>query len=149
MTVNCTSQSSVSRIKVEENGKQAVIKNPGNEVFFLTKVDGCLAKNQVASDWAISKPEKKDIVAIELKGCDVDHAVDQIKGTLRMLRKDSNNKGRSAGLIVCARYPRIDTKIQRAKQALANEFKAPLHIVCRNDEFDFPALLSFLGPYRA
>lgn len=136
-----------SRIKVAENGKQAVVLNSKKEKFERLKIDGCLVKNKTASDWAISKHGVGNVV-IELKGSDVAHAVKQIKETLDFLRCSEYMGAKCGALVVCSKYPKIDTKIQRAKQLIAETHKAPLHIVTKNEEYEFDALLSFSGPFR-
>lgn len=108
------------------------------------RVDGCLIKGSGASDWIVSKANCVDVV-IELKGRDVDHAVEQIEATMRFW---SNHASRGentklAALIVCAQYPRIDTKIQQAKHRLARGHGAPLHIRTRNGEYEFCSLAQY------
>lgn len=148
MTGSCVVETKQSNIKVGENGRQAIIKNPGNELFCKAKVDGCLLKNKTSSDYVVSKPNVGDVV-IELKGCDVDHAVEQVKSTMDFWKQNGLSNGLISALVVCTKYPKIDTKIQRAKLALAKIHKSPLHIVTQNLEYDFDALLSFRGPHKA
>src|SRR5687768_11109637 len=78
----CRITTNVSKIKVEENGRSAVIVNTPRVDHVVSAVDGCLVLNSVACDWVISKSEIGDIF-IELKGSDVDHAVEQILETMR------------------------------------------------------------------
>lgn len=147
MSESCVVETKQSNIKVGENGRQAIIRNQKNELFSKAKVDGCLLKNKTSSDYVVSKPKVGDVV-IELKGCDVDHAVEQVKSTMDFWVKNGFNNGLFSALIVCTRYPKVDTKIQRAKLALAKIHKSPLHIVTQNLEYDFDALLSFRGPHK-
>ena len=97
--VNCLNCSSSSKIKVEENGKKATFINVAREEFLRTKIDGCLIQNATACDWAVSKKGVGDIL-IELKGSDVDHAVDQILKTAAWWHKDNRSNGRLAGLVL-------------------------------------------------
>lgn len=146
MTTGCAEETSVSKIKVEENGRSVVVLNSGGEKFKKIRVDGCLVVNETASDWVIAKPGSGDVV-IELKGCDVDRAVEQIDATMQYLERNNMRNGVMGGLIVCSRYPKIDSKIQLARQRIAKKFKSPLHIVTRNHEYSFDVLVSFKGPF--
>ena len=146
MSEDCIAKTSVSRIKLEERGRQAVILNPDREEYIRSRVDGCLVKNATAADWVLSKPETGDVV-VELKGSDVAHALDQIAATIDFWKTNNLRCGKLSALVVCSKYPRVDTKVQRAKSRLAREFKAPLHIVSKNCEYSFSALLSFQGPF--
>jgi len=147
MTNNCTNKTHDSHVKVAgEHGRQAVIRNGNRESFIRSKVDGCMLKQQTAADWVVSKPKVGDVI-IELKGGDVSHAVDQIQATLNYWNKNNLSNGKFGALVVCSKYPKVDTKIQRAKLFLASKHKTPLHVVTQNLEYDFDALLSIRGPF--
>jgi hypothetical protein len=49
-------------------------------------------------------------------------------------------------IVVCAHYPRIDTKIQRMKSRMAKQHGAPLHVLSRNVELRLAQALEFDGP---
>lgn len=149
MTKNtCVKVTSVSKIKVEENKRCVIINNPNNEKFTVTEIDGCLILNSIACDWLISNKSIGDVL-IELKGCDVDHAVEQIMSTAEYIDSNKISAGKKAGLIICSKYPRIDTKVQRYKAAFAKKYRAPLHIVNNGGEFDFINLFKFSGILKA
>lgn len=136
-----------SRVKVEQHSRSAVILNLDRAPIRRIQVDGCLVKNKLACDWIVSKANCADVV-IELKGRDVNHAVEQIKAGLNFW-KDHVQRGKNtklAALIVCNQYPRIDTKIQLAKQQLARDYAAPLHVWTRNIEYDLCTLAKFAEP---
>lgn len=144
MTEKCFIDTADSKIKFREAGRQAVVLNASKELFTRVKVDGCLLKEVTAADWVLAKPSVGDVV-IELKGTDIGRGIEQVRKTINHWNKAGLRAGRIAALIVCSRYPRIDTKIQRAKQALARDHRAPLHVVPRNREFEFEALLTYGG----
>lgn len=142
----CQVKTTDSNIKVEEGKRKAVFRNVSRIEYLKTQVDGCLVKNQVASDWVVSLQNRGDVV-IELKGTDTEHAAAQILATAKLWHEQSLRQGALAGLIVCAQRPRFDSKIRRAAQTLSNLYKAPLHVVTRNAEFDFEKVLAFDGPF--
>jgi len=130
---------------VEENRKSAVFLNPQNLEVLRVKVDGCLQVNAIASDWIVASPECGDIV-IELKGCDVNRAIDQIIATLAFWRKHELCSARQSALIVCSRYPRFDTKLQRAKVNLQKK-NVPLRVESRNLKYRFSDFVRSVDSY--
>lgn len=137
-----------SKIKVEENGKQAVFLNPGREKFVRTRVDGGLVKQMTACDWMVVRCDA-EAVLIELKGCDVGHALDQVEATFQFLQQRKLLGSRMAALIVCRnppRHPGFTTKHQRVKERLKQKFNSPLHVVTGNYEYRMEKVLSYKGP---
>lgn len=124
----CANATTSSKIKLTDVQSQtAIIENMARDQFILIKFDGCVICNATACDWLLIGPNDQ-FLAVELKGCDVDHAVEQIEAAFIHLRSSGEQISKLAGLVICSRYPRIDTKIQRLKQRLARRFMAPLHI---------------------
>lgn len=144
----------VSRVKVEENGRCAVFVNEDRAVFHKVKVDGCLVENILCADYVVCKSDVGSVV-VELKGTDVEHAVDQIDATICMLKNCGAPKrlGKSkvsqlpvAGLVVCSRYPRASTTFQKKQKKFAAKHRSPLHCISGKGEFVFEKVLSFSGP---
>jgi hypothetical protein len=146
---NCTEVVKVSKVKIAENGKQAIFLNPKKEEFSRTRVDGCVIVNKTACDWWISH-EKSGSVLVELKGCDVDHAIEQIEATFDYLSKNNLLLEKNAAMIVCSkpsRHPSFTSKLQKARSRLSAKYKAPLHIVTGSHEFDIQRVLLHTGPF--
>ena len=143
----CREKVTHSKIKVEEKGKSATFLNPGHRDFIKKRVDGCVLKNTTAADFVVTALGEGSVI-VELKGVDVDHAVEQVHATAVSLKEcgSSNALGPFAGLVVCARYPRFDTKVQSLMQKFAKAHRAPLHIVTRNEEYELVRVLAFDGP---
>lgn len=139
----------VSKIKVEDKGsvRHAVFLNPAKVNHTVWKMDGGIVKNATCADWMVSKDGVGDIVC-ELKGGDVGKALVQVHATASFARQSRILNGRLAGLVLCTQHPGISTKIQRAMNAFAREFSAPIHVRCRGGEFVFEHVLSFNGPER-
>lgn len=71
-------------IVVTENRSRFEILNPTRREISKIQVDGCLIDAKLEKcDWliAVEKPEKKAFY-IELKGCDIDKAISQLKATI-------------------------------------------------------------------
>jgi len=144
----------VSRVKVEENGRSAIFVNNGRAKFHKVKVDGGLIDNQLCADYVVSKDQVGSVV-VELKGTDIEHAVDQIDATITIMKtcgsprsKDKKNLSQLpiAGLVVCSKYPRADTSFQKKQKKFVAKHKVPLHCVSGKGEFSLEKVLSFSGP---
>jgi hypothetical protein len=145
---DCTTTVRDSKVKVAENGKQAIFLNPKRRPFTKTRVDGCVIVNSVACDWLVQDDDVTSIL-IELKGCDVDHAIEQIEATLSFMKANALLTKQIAALIVCSkpsRHPSFTAKLQKAKARISLQYKAPLHVVTGSHEFEMERLLSHAGP---
>jgi hypothetical protein len=134
-----------SKIKLRENGRQAVFLNPERTAYFVIHVDGELIKNAVACDYVLAKNGTGE-VCVELKGTDVDHAVEQVYATALHWQENGWRFGKIAALIVCTKKPVFDTKVARFATLFAKKFKGPLHVIPKNTEFLFERVLAFDGP---
>lgn len=144
----------VPRIKVEENGRCATFLNEERLTYHRVKVDGGLVNNVLCADYVVSKQGVGSVI-VELKGTDIDHAVDQIDATISMMRNCAAPRGKGspsaaqlpvAGLIICSKYPRADTSFQRRQKKFVAKHKSPLHCVSGKGEFVLETVLKFSGP---
>lgn len=138
-------ETTVSRIKVEENGRQAVFLNLDKSKFKKLKFDGGVVNNRVAADWIVKKVGVGKVI-VELKGKDVSHAIEQVLETAQWMSDNGINGGKLAGLIVSSQYPKFSTAIQRGKKECLKRFGGPLHVVAKNCDYNFERVLEILGP---
>jgi hypothetical protein len=143
---HCQEDTTVSKVKVEENGRKAVFRNSAQKKYKKTRIDGCVMVQTSAADWIVTKIPVGDVI-IELKGKDVHHAVSQIHATARFWHKHKLFVGKIAALIVCKQYPRASTAVQRSQSSFAKTYRGPLHVVTKNYEYEFERVLSFEGPH--
>ena len=83
-------------------------------------MDGCLSpKGETAADFVVSLHKVVDVI-VELKGKNVDHAVEQIKTTRAFWSRHSEyKKGQTiSAVIVCKEYPRADRKFKKYQEEL-------------------------------
>jgi hypothetical protein len=142
----CIETLSDSKIKVSENGRCAVILNHARENINRVKIDGCIECDGKRADWAIEKGHSS--VIIELKGKNVEEAVEQIFSSAKLWANIEKRSQKVSGLIVCSQYPRTSSRIMIRQERFAKEFSSPLHIVTKNYEYEFENLLSFKGPHK-
>ncbi|MFM0391181.1 hypothetical protein [Paraburkholderia phytofirmans] len=138
----CREDTKVSKIKLDDRGgeRSATFLNKEKVKHIKIRVDGCLVKEATAADWILSKPNVGHIV-VELKGSDVDHAIEQVMATAKLAEREKKDGERIAALIACTRYPKIDTKVQRGKQRFSDAHKGRLHVVTKSCEHVFEELL--------
>lgn len=144
----CSTKTKASKIKVVEKGKQAVFLNPNKSEFVKVQMDGCVRVNETSCDWLIIH-QKVDVILIELKGTDVDHALFQIEATFQYLKENGLLGARNAALIVCSRpsrHPSFTSKLQKTKSRLSDLYRAPLHVVTGSHEYHVDKVLSHSGP---
>lgn len=143
----------IPRIKVEENGRSAVFLNEERARFHKVKLDDGVVKGELCADFAVLK-ETVGMVIVELKGTDIEHAVDQVEAALELMKKCGRPRGKKgptsaipiAGLIVCSKYPRSDTSFQKKQKRFVAKYKSPLHCVSGKGEFRLEKVLRFDGP---
>jgi hypothetical protein len=132
-------------VKVEENKRIALFRNPDRTDFKVTKVDGCLIRKGARCDYLVVAP-KVASVFVELKGADVSLACDQLFATAAHEDVRPLVEGAVGFLVVCSRYPRFDSFVARAKQMAAKRYKAGFHVVTDRGEFDAQRVAAINGP---
>jgi len=103
--------------KVEENGRKAIFDNTQREEVKIIRVDGGLIQdNRQRADYIVSKPGLVDVI-VELKGRDVNHAIEQIYATIPVWRAHPPFSPQLGALAVCSRVPATsaDLQVKKAK----------------------------------
>jgi hypothetical protein len=80
----CSTETTDSRVVVQENRSRFEVTNSRRESLKKVQVDGCLISDHSEKcDWIIEiNNQSNRALFIELKGCDVDKAISQLKSTL-------------------------------------------------------------------
>lgn len=130
---NCLKVVNHPKIKVGENGRAAIIINPGRDSHTIGKIDGCIITAGVRCDYFVSN--LKHISLIEFKGCDIDHACEQLFAAVSHDSVKPHIKERKKSfLIVCSRFPKNNTSVQRFQAKARREHGASLKVVCNKVE---------------
>lgn len=125
-------QVSHSRITVQEKGKSFTVLNPERKDYERVLVDNCQVKEGPRADWSIRKVGDRSVV-VELKGRNVEHAIEQLFATVSHPNCVEHIERKNALLIICAKYPSFDTMVAKA-QVRARKIGMSLRVVCRNFE---------------
>lgn len=118
-----------SNIKLEENGKKIIFKNPGRKFCLKIQVDGCAVTQGIRCDKLLKVGEitaKGEESYVELKGSDIKHAAEQLRETIKTLHNDDSPV--KAYIICSSVKPAARTSIQNEKVKFKNTLKANLII---------------------
>lgn len=121
------------KIVCEENKRTYIANNPQRKIVYKVQVDGKLICENARCDWAVAVVSKKEtgetleeLFLVELKGSDINHAFDQIVGTIDVLRTNYSVTKWFAR-VVCSKIPtpqlnsihykRLDKKLQELNRS--------------------------------
>lgn len=107
--------------------------NVGKNSVRIGQIDGCLITNQdIRCDFEVFA-EKKLSSFVELKGSDIEHAIDQIKNSIRLIGfSEENNR---VCFIICNRCPMSSTQIQLFKKFFLKHYQSKLEV--KESGFEF------------
>lgn len=142
----CTTRVTHSLIKVEENKRKAVFRNPNRVEYEISDIDDCVIKSGVRCDKLVSRCDDHSAL-VELKGSNVAHACDQLFTSAKHDHVKPLLKEKIGFLVICSRYPKFDTFVRKAKDRAAAEFKGGFHVVQDRGEFDIDRVTAIDGPY--
>lgn len=138
MIAACIADTNNSIEKFEENRSALKIHNKNRIKLSRRKVDGCLISDGIKCDWLLVDEKSKTEIYIELKGCDVAHAVKQICKTVELLSDKAEKKW---GYVICTRSPMSATEIQRATKSVAKSHGLFLRVRKTVHEEDIESLI--------
>jgi hypothetical protein len=125
-----------TKIVLQENKSKISFLNPNQKSILLITVDGCAIKDKetLRCDYALLTFDEIEIY-VELKGCDIPHAVKQIESSIRLL-SDNPQKAKKLCFVVSTRVPRQTTSIQKLQTEFKKKFNASFRIKNIQDEYD-------------
>lgn len=109
-----------------ENKSKLTLKNVDQVTSTKIKVDGCeINDNSIRCDYLHLAKEIEFF--IELKGQDIEHAVEQLIATFRRLSSNIRNAEKKS-YIICVRSPLSAPEIQNLKRRFKKDFNSQLEI---------------------
>lgn len=114
-------------VTASENNRKLIINNLSEKKIDKIKVDGCLiTDHRVRCDYMfeIDRPLIK-VIYLELKGCDIKKAYDQLYETISIFEKRHQGLEKECH-IVASRVPKAGPQIQQYKTQLLKNKKAKL-----------------------
>lgn len=125
----CSLKSKDPIIVVSENRSRFEVINTARKEVSKIQVDGCLIDSKLEKcDWliAVEKPEKKAYY-IELKGCDLDKAISQLKATIEHTKARFREFKREC-YAVTSRVPKHGSTIRKRCLDFHNETGSTLAV---------------------
>jgi hypothetical protein len=129
---NCATQSTNKIITAEENRRKLTINNPSGKIIRKIQVDGCLPiKSGKRCDYMFeidnTDSEISNVIYLELKGCDIEKAYEQLIVTIEIFKAKHQNTKKECH-IVASRVPKAGTKAQQLKVKMKKNTQAELII---------------------
>jgi len=116
LLASCTETKTDSKIRVEAHTRKAVFDNSERSEIKIVDVDCWLAADGgPKADRVVSKPGIVDVV-VELKGKDIDHALEQILATCAKWKDASPFSKKIGGLVVFSRSPERSAAVDNWKK---------------------------------
>ena len=125
-----------SKVSVSEKGKRYLLATNGKEESVVYAVDGNIVKEGLKCDKLVlvkrsakdMKPEQWTEAFVELKGVDTNHAIDQLRQTLKkaIFKHPSNDDIRAR--IVAQSFPsnKSNPTMEKAKQEFRKDYNCDL-----------------------
>lgn len=124
----CTIPTTDSRVVVQENRSKFEVVNKDRLSVNKVEVDGCLIGDHLEKcDWIISIDSLNRAFFIELKGCDIDKAISQLKSTLIHTRSKYQNYDREC-FAVTSRIPKHGSSMQKRKMDFFRQTNVTLSV---------------------
>ncbi|HZB89398.1 MAG TPA: hypothetical protein VE291_12110 [Terracidiphilus sp.] len=114
----CTAESTDSKITVKRDGRRATFDNSERAAIKCVDLDRWIPSTETKkADYVVSKPGVADVI-VELKGKDIEHAVEQIVVTLGKWKSAPPYSEKVGGLIVFTRCPMRSAETNDIKKRL-------------------------------
>lgn len=120
------------RIVFEEKASKLTVLNASRKPTTKVLIDGCQITNGIRCDHLLIEEEKENF--IELKGTDIDHALEQLTRTIRLLSFDFR-KHPKRSFIICSRSPMSSAKIQGWQLKFRRDFNSDL--IVKSSPYEF------------
>ncbi len=124
----CTIPTTDSRVVVQENKSKFEVLNKNRISINKVEVDGCLiSDHREKCDWIISIDSLNRALFIELKGCDIDKAISQLKSTLNHTRTKYQDYKKEC-FAVTTRIPKHGSSMQKKKLEFFRQTQVTLSV---------------------
>jgi hypothetical protein len=115
-------------ISLKDNRSEIIFKNPERLEICIVTVDNCAIQEGIRCGYALTIENSKEEFYLELKGHDVEHALDQIEATIKTISSDPQKSSKTCFVISTRCPPGANTKIASRKQAMKKKYHATLII---------------------
>ena len=135
MISSCNSTTTNRIISVSENKRTFRIKNNSTFTINEVEVDGCYKTTGAKCDYLFEVIENINSVQtvtvvfyVELKGSDINHAIEQLEATIKYCLNEHKNVNKKECYIVASKFPSAGTSSQVLKKKFLKRNKMQLFI---------------------
>jgi len=131
MISSCNTTTTNKIIRVAENKRIFRIINDSSFQINKVKVDDCYIKNVLRCDYLFEIIEKMDVSIVfyvELKGSDINHAIEQLEATIQYCLNEHNRVNKKECYIVASKFPSAGTSSQVLRKKFFKKNKIQLFI---------------------
>jgi hypothetical protein len=113
--------------KGKESGKKLIINNLSKNTFCVRQLDACVLVQEASCDYVVINCTKNEIILLELKGSDVNKAIEQLLQTINKL-KDKPFFKLSEKIIICSIHSHVpNPRLWTTNNLKLNRLLANLH----------------------
>jgi len=120
------------RIVLRERRRKITFLNPAHQVVRRVQIDGCVITEGLRCDYLLIAKRTSEHY-VELKGCDVGHAVSQLEATIVAVSEDAQGAPKYA-YVISSRCPLMASDIQKLKLSFRRSFNSTL--VVKNSRYE-------------
>lgn len=131
---NCCETTNNRLITLQEKRSKVIINNNDTKDINIIRIDGCVVTNDTACDYMVVNNNTEHY--IELKGCDIIRAIEQIATTIDKISEKSAKIPKHS-YIVTSRCPLASTEIQKQRIIFSKKLNSTLTIKNRLIEINF------------
>ena len=131
----CSFDGSDSRPKLEECKSVMYIGNRRRLNYSIVKIDDCEIKQGCRCDYGVHLKEKNEHIFVELKGCDIKRAVEQLAATLHYYQ--ANGDASVKCFVITSNNPLSSSQSPLAKFDFRRKFRVPLQIERTGYEYPY------------
>ncbi len=127
----CSTESTDKNIVVSENRAKFTLQNRSAKKVTTVTVDGCLItdNNKLKCDYLfeVESDKRQEVIFVELKGKNVDHAIDQIESTITETKVRYKTFSKIS-FVVCRSVPKMRGTLQMRKRKHLSHFQSKLQV---------------------
>lgn len=137
MISSCNTTTTNRIVSVSENKRAFRIKNDSNFTINKIEVDGCYITTGAKCDYlleVISQNTVTMVFYVELKGSDINHAIEQLEATIQYCLTEHKNVDKKECYIIASKFPSAGPSSQVLKKKFLKKNKIQLFIHTKTKE---------------
>lgn len=131
MKAKCSTTNKNKLVVFQEMRSKLIIENKNQVTATKVEVDGCEITTGIRCDYLYLINDLE--LFIELKGQDIQHALEQLEATINKLSKDAKGQKKKS-FIICTRSPLNSASIQNFRVKFRKRFNS--HLIVKSSPYE-------------